>query len=398
VLGEAAPIEEAIHKWRRSIPSGTVNETASSLLRERVWRPLRESLFKDTIRLFIAPDGQLALVPFEAIRLEDGRYLVEQFHVSYLSNGRDLMPRLGAPGEPGPAVVVSDPNYETLDASGATLSAKLLASVGQARSAEFSSRGHRFQSLPGFSREAHAVADAWRKSRPNEELVLIEGAAADEETLNQLRRPQVLHLVTHGFFLPDLQVFQDASEPSDARPTEPEPSFSHGEEDRGLARVRPKPQSPEGPAREDPRLRSGLAMAGANRWLQRIDAGRSDGLLTALEVENLNLWGTDLVVLSACETGLGEVQVGEGVLGLRRAFQQAGARTVLASLWKVPDAETEQLMTRFFELWLAGTSKSEALRSAQLELITRLRNQAGPKRRYAHPLYWGGFICHGSPN
>jgi CHAT domain-containing protein len=123
----------------------------------------------------------------------------------------------------------------------------------------------------------------------------------------------------------------------------------------------------------------------------------SDGLLTALEAEDLDLWGTELVVLSACDTGRGEVQVGEGVLGLRRAFQQAGARTVLASLWKVPDVETEQLMTVFLRRWLGGGDKAESLRQAQLDLIGRLREGKVESKRAAPPLYWAGFICHGQP-
>src|SRR5262249_21550127 len=129
----------------------------------------------------------------------------------------------------------------------------------------------------------------------------------------------------------------------------------------GAALPRPDPG-------QDPRLRSGLALAGANQWRERSAKGLSDGLLTALEVENLDLWGTELVVLSACETRLGEMQIGEGVLGLRRAFQLAGAQTVVASLWQVPDAETEQL------------------------LIRQLRRSASAARREAPPLYWAGFI------
>src|SRR5439155_6641303 len=145
----------------------------------------------------------------------------------------------------------------------------------------------------------------------------------------------------------------------------------------------------------DPGLRSGLALAGANKWQERSAKGLSDGLLTALEVEELDLWGTELVVLSACETGRGEVQIGEGVLGLRRAFQLAGAQTVLASLWQVPDTETERLMTDCLERWLDGATPSDALRQAQLRLIRQLRQSADPRRREAPPLYWAGFVCHG---
>src|SRR5262249_25943812 len=161
-----------------------------------------------------------------------------------------------------------------------------------------------------------------------------------------------LHLVTHGFFLPD-QGLPPA-----------------GPDLRGLGLVSAEPALPS--LGEDPRLRSGLALAGANCWRERTERGVSDGLLTALEVQHLDLCGTELVVLSACATGLGQVQVGEGVLGLRRAFQQAGAKTVIASLWKVPDAETEHLMTRFLKLWLAGQAKAEALRAAQLEMLAEL--------------------------
>jgi CHAT domain-containing protein len=113
-------------------------------------------------------------------------------------------------------------------------------------------------------------------------------------------------------------------------------------------------------------------------------------------VEDLDLWGTELVVLSACETGRGAVQVGEGVLGLRRAFQLAGAEIVLASLWQVPDTETERLMTDCLRRWLDGAAPAEALRQAQLQLIRQLRQGAGA-RRQAPPLYWAGFICHGQP-
>jgi CHAT domain-containing protein len=137
-------------------------------------------------------------------------------------------------------------------------------------------------------------------------------------------------------------------------------------------------------------LRSGLALAGANTWL---NAGNppeeaEDGLLTAEDVTGLDLLATELVVLSACETGLGYVQLGEGVFGLRRAFVLAGAKTLVMSLWKVPDEQTRELMVNFYQRLLAGEGRADALRHAQLDL----------KARYPEPFYWGAFICQGDPS
>jgi hypothetical protein len=139
---------------------------------------------------------------------------------------------------------------------------------------------------------------------------------------------------------------------------------------------------------ENPLLRSGLALAGANPGLSVLaPPGAEDGLLTAEDVTGLDLLDTELVVLSACETGLGDVRTGEGVFGLRRAFVLAGAKTLVMSLWKVPDEQTQELMVDFYERLLAGEGRAEALRQAQLAL----------KEKHPHPYYWGAFICQGDP-
>jgi CHAT domain-containing protein len=278
--------------------------------------------------------------------------------------------------------VLADPDYDALGESPTSKPGELIAQANSQRSNDVGKQGIIFKRLPGFAKEAEAIMWAWQSARPEDKPELLTGSAASEERLADLKRPRVLYLITHGFFLPDLQLLDKDRE----RLMRDFELVSTGS---GITRL---------PAfREDPRLRSGLALAGANKWKERSYHGLSDGLLTALEVENLDLWGTELVVLSACETGLGEVQVGEGVLGLRRAFQNAGAKTVLASLWKVPDKETEQLMTKFFQSWLKGTPKAQALREAQLGLIAELRKDPDPKRRTAPPLLWAGFICHGQP-
>jgi CHAT domain-containing protein len=144
-----------------------------------------------------------------------------------------------------------------------------------------------------------------------------------------------------------------------------------------------------GPLPENPLLRSGLALAGVNTWLRQGNPPpeAEDGLLTAEDVSGLDLLDTELVVLSACETGLGEVRVGEGVFGLRRAFVLAGAKTLVMSLWKVPDQQTQELMADFYRRILSGQPRPDALRTAQLSL----------REKYPHPFYWGAFICQGEP-
>jgi CHAT domain-containing protein/tetratricopeptide (TPR) repeat protein len=369
-LGAALPMRKAIRAWRERVQAGTVDVEAERSLRERLWEPLARALPTEVRRLVVAPDSTLALVPFEAIRLPDSKYLVERYEVSYVGTGRELMPR-PRPARPSRlALLLADPDYDLVGASGDAGAPK----ADRVRPDGLPS-GLRFARLPGFAREADAVARLLR-GRDDWRVQALRGAGASEEKLAEAREPRLLYCVTHGFFLKD-------AEPTPGRSLLRDLELV-GEGGRQV----PDP-------RADPRLRSGLALAGANRWAERPARGLSDGLLTALEVENLDLWGTELVVLSACETGLGAVQVGEGVLGLRRAFQLAGARTVLASLWKVPDTETEQLMTSFLRRWLKGKGKAEALRNAQLDLIQALR--ASATRRQAPPLYWAGFVCHGDP-
>jgi len=136
-------------------------------------------------------------------------------------------------------------------------------------------------------------------------------------------------------------------------------------------------------------ISSGLALAGANTWLQYrlLPSEAEDGILTAEDVSGIDLSNTELVTLSACETGLGDVLTGEGVFGLRRAFVLAGAQTFVMSLWKVPDEQTKELMVDFYNRLLAGKLRPEALRDAQLAM----------KEKYPDPYYWGAFICQGNP-
>jgi CHAT domain-containing protein len=189
------------------------------------------------------------------------------------------------------------------------------------------------------------------------------GVTARESALKKISAPRILHIATHGFFF-NLKGRQSLHENS-VLPENIDRFFYL----------------------ENPMLRAGLALAGANSYLRhgRLPDEGEDGILNAEDVSGLTLTGTELVVLSACETGLGELYSGEGVFGLRRAFSLAGARTLIVSLWKVADAETAELMEIFYERLLTGLPAELALREAKLAL----------REKHGDPYYWAAFICLG---
>jgi MYXO-CTERM domain-containing protein len=207
---------------------------------------------------------------------------------------------------------------------------------------------------------------------------LLVDTEATEAAVKKLAGPRILHVATHGFFLASAPGVIARSRgltldlPS-APP--PPPNGKIAEADAATA----------APAYENPLLRSGLAFAGANPR----KSGDEDGILTALEATGLDLDGTEIVVLSACETGLGEVQAGDGVYGLRRAFVLAGARTEITSLWRVADAETKDLMVHYYEKLQSGGGRSASLRDVQRAM------RALPET--SHPYYWASFVVSGDP-
>jgi CHAT domain-containing protein len=168
--------------------------------------------------------------------------------------------------------------------------------------------------------------------------------------------PQILHLATHGFFL------------QDKRPSAAHTAVNTIRANQGI---------------EHPLLRSGLALAGANVR----KSGTEDGILTGLEATGMNLWGTKLVVLSACDTGMGEVKTGEGVYGLRRAFALAGAESLVMSLWPASDYTTRKLMARYYQNLKLGMGRGESLRQVQLDMLSH--------NKQLHPFYWANFIQSG---
>ncbi len=376
-LGELDPIETRLAAFRRALgdPQSEVRPLARAL-DEQLLAPVRSRLGK-VRHLFIAPDGSANLIPFEALVDERGRYLVERYDITLLTSGRDLL-RLagGRPAGTQRGFVVADPRY---DLGGQTAAQPAGQAANGTRSVDF--QAVVYPPLPGTRREAQLLQRIFQEA----EVVL--GEAATESRLKAVHAPLYLHIGTHGFFLPENATGQGTAESREL----------------GLV-VESSPV-----VRENPLLRSGLILAGVQ---QGQSGAGEDGVLTALEAAGLDLWGTQLVVLSACETGLGEVRQGEGVYGLRRALVLAGAETQVMSLWKVSDAATAALMGEFYRRLGRGESRMAALRAARLGLLRgEIRPRSEETRRaiglspgkpttkrpakWQHPYYWAAFVISG---
>ena len=355
-LAEATAIDDAVEKFRKAVSNPAdkhVVELGRSLYDLTIAK-LVGSLGTAT-EILIAPDGTLNVVPFAALVDDRGQFLVKRYNFTYLTSGRDLL-RVGVKSKgQGGGVIFADPSFDAGPPKPANAPAGPI-SRGR-RSADIASLS--WPRLPGTAQEAEAVAKTMRG------LDVLVRANATENAVKALHGPRILHLATHGFFLPD--------EP-------PPPAAANDNAVAGAAAAAvPDPY-------ENPLLRSGLALAGANKL--QSPTGDDDGILTALEASGLDLEGTELVVLSACETGVGKVTNGDGVYGLRRALVISGAETLVMSLWQVDDEATRDLMVGYYKRLAAGRPRSGALRDIQLEL------QANDK--YAHPYYWASFLPAGN--
>ncbi|MBK8974353.1 MAG: CHAT domain-containing protein [Planctomycetes bacterium] len=368
-LGETAPLREATDAFLREIRSGpdgdaSLRAARNDRLRRLLWEPLAPRLAGiDTV--FVAPDTFLARLPLEVLADAQGRYLVESHAFVYTSDARSLVDQLAsAPGDRRASrdlLVVGDVDYAAR--TGAT------PFVARAERGGFA---WDWAPLPETARECDAVTELHASLGGAVEL--LRGAAATEEAVKaSAGRFAVLHLATHGFFEP-------AGVPSLAEAAQRRVADEIGAV-QAPGQVEPALEG------HSPDLLSGLVLAGANRP----QPDHEDGYLTAKEVGYLDLSTCELVVLSGCETGVGTSRGGEAMLGLRRAFHTAGARTVIASLWKVGDRATRELMTAFYRhLWQEGVSPATALRSAQIEMLSRQRNEGR-----VDPGAWGAFVLSG---
>ncbi|MEO1373662.1 MAG: tetratricopeptide repeat protein [Cyanobacteria bacterium J06635_10] len=368
-LGDVATIDKSVASFRRVLAFAPATrgidvtpvegkrkaqlEELARTLDKQVMAPIRPFL-GDARHLLLSPDGQLNLIPFEALKDEQNKYLVENYAFSYLTTGRDLLRLETTAKQLRNPVVFADINYEQQTVIAANRGSE------NKRSVDFANL--KFGSLAATSEEGKQI----KKIFPDTKI--ITGEKATEKRIKQLKIPRNLHLATHGFFLPDKEI----------KPISPAINQLNNQFDK-----------PQYVNLENPLLRSGLALAGFNNRQNKKSKNTEDGVLTALEVAGLNLRGTELVVLSACETGIGDVKTGDGVYGLRRALVIAGSQTQLLSLWKVADNGTKDLMVEYYQKIKAGKGRHEALREVQLEFLNSNTD-------YQYPYYWASFIPSGN--
>jgi CHAT domain-containing protein/Tfp pilus assembly protein PilF len=357
-LGPVARIDEAIVAWRRALgdAKSTDVDRLGRAVDAMVMQPLRP-LAGDATQLLISPDGELNLMPFAALKDEQDRYLIQRYAFTFLASGRDLLHSRSQPTSKNRPLVIANPTFgEPLNGSGLDTSGNKVKSTTRRRSvtAARDLSGVYFAPLAGTGREADAILALFP------DTTVLTGPAATKSAMMKVTAPSILHIATHGFFLADLggrAAVSNGTIPNGGAPNQ-----------AGWT--------------DNPLLRSGLALADAN-----VRDGGHDGILTALEATGLNLWGTKLVVLSACDTGLGEIRNGEGVYGLRRAFYLAGAESMVMSLWQASDLTTRKLMTEYYRYLKQGAGRGAALRQVQLEMLRR-----DPQ---LHPFYWASFIQSG---
>lgn len=301
------------------------------------WSQINDNVDPSVEKIFVSPDGVYNKINLNALKVpQSDKYLIDQYAVIPITSSRDLAESKPQAPSSGAVVLMGNPDYQW-------------DGVAPAATSDTAEVSEYLDPLPGTSEEVTSINELMDIG--NLETQLYTEADARESTIKELKSPKVLHIATHGYF--SKEVMQNSM--------------------------------------NNDLLNSGLMLAGASNSLyyrrnQLAFEGEEDGILTAYEAMNLNLDHTDLVVLSACETGLGTIKNGEGVYGLQRAFKVAGAETIVLSLWKVDDRTTQKLLYYFYQEWLRHGNKQQAFKTAQVKL----------REEYKYPYYWAAFVMIGS--
>lgn len=353
--GGHSPTGVAKSFYRGGIASSSSNTIGlDKALYQLIWQPLEMKL-TGIKRIAYSPSGKLYGIAFHALRADSTQLLMDRYALQQYSSTRDISLRSSSsPIRPGPAILMGNADF-TMDSTAIVKKRKGLVNAFVVRMNTESRGGNGiWADLPGTGDELKLIAELFKKKKIA--FQQFQHAEASEENLKKagLDGPAILHIATHGFFLPVRLGKDDASGNGNAY------MFS-----------------------SDPMIRSGLVLAGGNYvWSGHSPIeGAEDGILTAYEIAQLNLSNTGLVVLSACETALGDIKCTEGVFGLQRAFKMAGAKKMLLSLWQVPDKETGELMGLFYNYWLGGKTLEDSFLQAQADM----------RKKYS-PYYWAAFV------
>lgn len=381
-LASAQEIDAAAEVYGRAVRGREVANPLPDVLRAlhaQLLAPALRQLPATVGRLLIVQDGMLNLLSFATLLDGQDRFVGERYDVSYLASARAVLRAAATPAQPRTARIYADPSF-------------LLARQGGPGRGATPFQGFeppRLDPLPHTRAEAAAVRDVlgqagWRTT-------VVAGAAASERNVRAMAAPAVLHFATHGLWLPafGVELFEA---PGDGRGVGSVSPLRPPAQDEGAGDLRQawragqvwtvERLSAHDPDLSNPMHRNVIALAGARDTYERWQEGKvgplaADGMLSAEEASMLDLAGTWLVTLASCDSGVGEPEPGEGVVGLRRGFLQAGARNVLATLWPVADEWTPRLMTAFYAQAAAGTDAARALARVQREQLAALRKDAG---------------------
>ena len=361
-LGKANEIEHLVRRYGtlvRGLPPEDELSANLETLYEALWAPIDQALPSQTKRIIISPDGELNFISFATLLTKDQQFLAQTYDFQYVATGRDLLREL-RPSTARDVVLFANPEFDLT-------STTILTTADNGSSNADSIRGSEkreiedwsFASLEGTQKESDELIKkfaGWGWA-PRD----FTAKKATKEALLKIHSPYILHLATHGFF---------AKEDPTATEIEPEPLLN---DRQSVIKSR---------FFKNPMHRSGLALAGAQTTIEawkreEVPPVENDGILTAEDVSTLDLEGTWLVTLSACDTGAGEARAGEGVMGLRRGFIQAGAQNLLMTLWPISDEVTVQIMSDFYEAAHNSGNAPEALAKVQRDWLVKLRKEQG---------------------
>ncbi len=347
-------------------------KTTEKSLYKLLWQPLEKDL-AGIQTIYFSPSGLLHRLNLNAIPINDKETLSDRYHLVELGSTRQLVISSESKNsitDSGQALLFGGVQYDLNSDSIASQNIDIESSITGARGdlnfsyTDSTDRGGTWNYLKWTEKEVTTLEPILQSAQI--QTTVRKGYTATEEALKSIgstgtRSPRILHIATHGYFFPDPKESTKGS--ASGLGTEPVFKLS-----------------------DHPMIRSGLILAGGNHaWKsgKPYREGMEDGILTAYEISQMDLSNTELVVLSACETGLGDIQGNEGVYGLQRAFKIAGAKYLIMSLWQVPDFQTQELMTAFYTNWLTKQMAiPDAFRAAQQAM----------REKYEHPYFWAGFV------